>query len=127
MKTVVAWILPCIPCQFLLWRIPTQPHSTCFHYTQYTPINLGLVGGQIYLHLCYYRPQRRRLSVILFTGGVSERHPRADTPWVDTAQADTAPGRHPPPPTATAADGTHPTGMHSCLQKFSSCRVRLSS
>ena len=29
--------------------------------------------------------------------------------------------------TATAADGTHPTGMHSCLQKFSSCRVRLSS
>ena len=21
----------------------------------------------------------------------------------------------PPPPTATAADGTHPTGMHSCL------------
>ena len=30
-------------------------------------------------------------------------------------------GRHPPqadilPPTATAADGTHPTGMHSCVQ-----------
>ena len=27
-------------------------------------------------------------------------------------------GRHPPPPqhTATAADGTHPTGMHSCLE-----------
>ena len=23
-------------------------------------------------------------------------------------------GRHPPPQTATAADGTHPTGMHSC-------------
>ena len=21
----------------------------------------------------------------------------------------------PPPPTATAADGTHPTGMHPCL------------
>ena len=28
-------------------------------------------------------------------------------------------GRHPPPnPTATAADGTHPTGMHSCLKPF---------
>ena len=28
-------------------------------------------------------------------------------------------GRHPPPQqTATAADGTHPTGMHSCLQLF---------
>ena len=25
------------------------------------------------------------------------------------------PGRHPPSPTDTAADGTHPTGMHSCL------------
>ena len=24
-------------------------------------------------------------------------------------------GRHPPPPTATAMDGTHPTGMHSCF------------
>ena len=31
-------------------------------------------------------------------------HPRADTPrWAD-----------PHPETATAADGTHPTGMHSC-------------
>ena len=26
------------------------------------------------------------------------------------------PGRHSPPPTATAADGTHPTGMLSCLR-----------
>ena len=38
------------------------------------------------------------------------RHPRTDTPlgrhstWADT-----------PPPTANAADGTHTTGMHSCL------------
>ena len=33
--------------------------------------------------------------------------------WADTAQADT----HTPPPkqTATAADATHPTGMHSSL------------
>ena len=37
------------------------------------------------------------------------RHP--DTPLADTpCLADTAP----PPETATAADGTHPTGMHSC-------------
>ena len=59
------------------------------------------------------RPQRScgkvmfsQASVILFTWrGVYPsvhwgRHPRADTP-----------------PTATAADGTHPTGMHSCLLK----------
>ena len=40
------------------------------------------------------------------------RHPclRADNP-----QADKPPGRHyAPRQTATAADGTHPTGMHSC-------------
>ena len=56
--------------------------------------------------------------------------PWADTPWADTPWADTpgqtpSPGRHnpgqTPPPrppgqiplVATAADGTHPTGMHS--------------
>ena len=31
------------------------------------------------------------------------------------SQTDTSPGQTPPPPTAIAADGTHPTGMHSCL------------
>ena len=37
------------------------------------------------------------------------RHP----PWEQTSPR----SRHPPPPgeTATAADGTHPTGMHSCF------------
>ena len=72
------------------------------------------------------------------------RHPLADTPWAEPP-GQTPPGRHPtsrhspsrhfpqqtpladtplpsacwdtppPPPVATAADGTHPTGMHSCL------------
>ena len=40
------------------------------------------------------------------------RHPLGQTPlWADTFL-----GRHPPTPkeTATAADGTHPTAMHSC-------------
>ena len=54
-----------------------------------------------------YRPQRScgkvmflHLSVILFTGGgVWQTPPR------------------PLQQTATAADGTHPTGMHSCLFK----------
>ena len=77
-------------------------------------------------------------SVILFTGGVSARHPplsrhppgQTHSPWADTPTwADTLPlgrhphlgrhplGRHPPgrhpQQTATAADGTHLTGMHS--------------
>ena len=32
-----------------------------------------------------------------------------------TPQTDTPPGQTPPSKMATAADGTHPTGMHSCL------------
>ena len=56
------------------------------------------------------------------------------TPWADTPQVDTPLGRHPsadtprqtsldrhfpllPWQTATAADGTHSTGMHSCFEK----------
>ena len=80
------------------------------------------------------------LSVILFTGegevsaarsrdggvrlrawGVHPlgRHPQADPqagnpPGQTPFYADTAP-QH--PETATAADGTHPTGMHSCFEK----------
>ena len=41
--------------------------------------------------------------------------PWADTPWADTPWADTPPGRYSP---ATAAGGTHPTGMHSCFISF---------
>ena len=65
-----------------------------------------------------------KASVILFTGGGEcvwqtppgqtppGKHPqvdtpKADTPWVETPRADT-------PKMATAADGTRPTGMHSC-------------
>ena len=45
------------------------------------------------------------------------RHP----PGADTPQEQTSPGADTPPPgeTATAADGTHPTGMHSCLMESS--------
>ena len=60
-------------------------------------------------------------------GGV---HPLGRQPpaWADTPPGRDSPGRHPlgrlspprqthpPPETATAAEGTHPTGMHSCLQ-----------
>ena len=73
-----------------------------------------------------------RLSIILSTGGVSAsvqtppwadiplgRYPPWQTPhWTDTRQT-TPPRQKPPPladtPQATAADGTHPTGMHSCF------------
>ena len=86
----------------------------------------------------YYRQQHScgkvmflHLSGILSTGGCPP--PSVDTPWADTPSGQTPPqteptrqtltlGRHPslgrhrtpPPKTATAVDGTHPTGMHSC-------------
>ena len=65
-------------------------------------------------------------------GGVSVSiclclHLGRDPPGQTTPSADTSLGRHPPgrhhalgrhpPPTATAAGGTHPTGMHSCLKR----------
>ena len=52
------------------------------------------------------------------------RDPSGQTPPGQTPPL----GRHPslpsacwvtPPPTATAADGTHPTGMHSCFHEVS--------
>ena len=67
--------------------------------------------------LCCYHPQHScgkvmfsQASVILFTGGVWQTPPSGQTPHL---------GRHSPradtPPMVTAADGTHPTRMHSCL------------
>ena len=51
----------------------------------------------------FYRP--RQGNVFWQTPSPPGRHPTRQTP--------------PPPKTATAADGTHPTGMHSCLFNFS--------
>ena len=68
-----------------------------------------------------YRPQHScgkvmfsQASVILFIRGVSVSvHAGIDPPLQV----------HPPPTTVTAADGTHPTGMLSCL-RFISARQR---
>ena len=73
-------------------------------------------------------------------GGVCSRHPcgqtstpQADTPWqTHTSRQTRSPAQcmqgyttpHPvhagiyAPPAATAVDGTHPTGMHSCVTYF---------
>ena len=62
--------------------------------------------------LCFYTC----LSVILFTGGSASLHagtppgPGTPPPW------DQAPPPTPLQQTATVADGTHPTGMHSCYR-----------
>ena len=62
-------------------------------------------------------------SVILFTGGCVADTPRPDIPSAQCMLGHTH--RHPCPvhagiyisPAVTAADGTHPTGMHSYLPK----------
>ena len=62
----------------------------------------------------HYRPQHSygkvmflHMSVILSTGGCVSEHALGQAPPGQTSRADT-------PQIATAADGTHPTGMHSC-------------
>ena len=90
-----------------------------------------LVLSYICNFIHYYRPQRSCDKVMFSVKnsvhrGVSARHPQADTPL----------GRHPRPPrqtpqadtpqqTATAADGPHPTGMHSCLHHVMLVNVKL--
>ena len=69
----------------------------------------------------FYCPQRScgkvmllHLTVILFTeeGGVWQ----TPSPGQTSSLGRRPPlGKHPPPETATAADGTHPTGTHSCF------------
>ena len=54
---------------------------------------------------------------LLFNRDPSDRDPagqRAPSPG-QTASWTETPGQRPSPPVATAAVGTHPTGMHSCL------------
>ena len=59
--------------------------------------------------LIYYRPQTKLRKGNVFTPVCDSVHGGVYTPWTHTH----TPG-HPPPETVTAADGTHPTGMHSC-------------
>ena len=56
--------------------------------------------------------EKRAVLQVCWGGGVSQ-HALGQTtlPWTDISQY--ALGQTPPPPTATAADGTHPTGMLS--------------
>ena len=70
-------------------------------------------------------------SAILFMGGgcVSQhalgKTPPRKIPPVQIPPAD--PLGRPPPPTATAADGTHPSGMHSCTVNVSQKQEKHSS
>ena len=99
-----------VPDMFKLVQLdPTNPLPSQTRSTWTSLLDCGKVGGWHSSEMPYYRLQRScskvtflHLSVILFTGG--------GVPY--------PPGRHPlgrhHQETATAADGTHPTGMLSC-------------
>ena len=76
--------------------------------------------------MCKYRPQRScgkvmflHVSVILFTGGVWQADTPGSTHTHPMADRDPSPTHG----TATAADGTHPTGMHSCYTRYAKSSV----
>ena len=102
------------------------------HVRQHTISDNSIINGNKSLY--YYCPQRSSGKVMfsqlcvknsVLRGGVSQ-HALGQTPpcpvhaGIHTPPGrHTLPGRHPQgrhthPPTATAADDTHPTGMHSC-------------
>ena len=81
---------------------------------------------------CHYRPQTKLLKGNVFTSVCQEFCPQwrcTPPPPRQTAntllglppsQTPPSPGQTPAPhQTATVADDTHPTGMHSCLQLYS--------
>ena len=76
-------------------------------------VSISVMSGFV---VCY-RPQRSckvmfsQASVILFTG----RGVYPSMHWGRHPPGRHAPGQTPLRPTATAADGTHPTGMHAYL------------
>ena len=99
-------------------------HSIC-HAPNYAPFLFAIQPMLFTITIVnYYRPQCScgmvmflYPSVILSTGACLAFlfKPWADTPW------QIPPGQTPPPPTpetATVADGTYPTEMHSCLNYF---------
>ena len=81
------------------------------------PMELGLmiitVRNVVAERLCFHRC----LSFCSQGGGVSQ-HALGQTPPFADPPSRHPQGRQPPSPKATAADGKHPTGMHSCARKW---------
>ena len=96
---------------------PTGMHS-CYH------LQTKLRKGNVFTPVCQSFCSQGGVSASVHAG-IHTPIPGQTSPWADTPQADTLPGktppgRHPLPvhagiDMATAADGTHPTGMHSCF------------
>ena len=106
--------------RFLFCQVNYLPQQSCEGYV-FTPVCLSTGGGNC-LSACWDTtppgpaPPRSRPpgpGTPREQEPLGSRHP----PWEQTPLgADPpSPGAGFPPDTAAAADGTHPTGMHSCL------------
>ena len=96
----------------LRWKLCIQRSHSHVEWT----IIVHAIGRSAYLpsatklrRLCFYT------CLSVHSGGVSTSVHTGIPPQYTPPGADT-----PPQQTATAADGTHPTGMHSCLTYFNS-------
>ena len=80
---------------------------------QLLPSATKLWQGNVFTPVCHS----------LHRGISASVHAEIHTPWADTPLSRHPPGRHLPPPAITAADGKHPTGMHSCFHLCSTVQL----
>ena len=98
----------------------TKLRRLCFLYLSVCP--QGGVSASVHAGI---PPPPPGAGTPLGAGTPQSRHPRrAGTPQSRPPGTRHPPSRHPPQQTATVADGTHPTGMHSCFLKFQSSFLR---
>ena len=112
-----------------------RPQRSCKGYI-FTPICHSVYRGRVCLSACWDTTPRSRQPPLGPDTPWEQAPPRPDTTPVEQAPTpDQTPPRtrhpweqappktrQPPQQTATVADGTHPTGMHSCFLK---CFVRI--
>ena len=95
-----------------------QLNSCCcfFHKRSYASVGIFAVRNVIFSQACV------KNSVYGVGGGFLPQsmlgHTHTPPGQTHPSWADTPPGQTPPLPTATAADGTHPTGMLSCSKMY---------
>ena len=110
---------PSVTVKIYLSSIHSQ--ITDYKAVRYSHIFTVCCGKVMFLHLSVSHSVHRE-GVCVSQHAFRQTPPWQTSPSGQTSPlwADTALGRHPParhPPMATAVDGTHPTGMHSFLNK----------
>ena len=126
-----------LPQNFERWQVPMnhyRPQTKLWKCNVFTPVCQSFCHGGVYpsMHWGRHPPAQCMLGytplcpmhVGIHTPSPGKhplgRHPQADTPWANTPPPSTCWYTHSlpsacwdTPPPATAADSTHPTGMHS--------------